>query len=512
MLQQLEKKDRDRQQLILMTEDTISFTRLAFLFCADSEMAASTDTSFEEVRTAILDKIQSSDVKSETEIYLSSIGSKVNTDKGNENAEKWLQWARGCRHLKIVSFPVPAGVLPKDCNCGELLDVKVASRGPDDAVYDANQMIRQRVARGNCFLRIDGGPYRGSRLVLYGLKKFTGGLGDDDDRDRGDNHTWHRYFTKPMESAARLVATRKANGEAAHLSCIELAGQLLICAGSKNVHQLFRTREDIKRYHGDRFRIAGEISEVIMDILEQMDPTNKNRLLRFLAHTGYTAIFEILSPDHQHVEDLSHLPGNCLRFITWTSPDLDPTSDSELCTVPPHIGIEIARALGLPTVDYTILPVTAVEERMTKVRQGYQYEGEVLYFLDESGEVIGLLKKKTIWYIICRAVREKVRAASSAKAKNPSTFCISVPVKKMEKRLSEIQTWLGLDEETLAAWKVLAIGFLKWALAGIDAGTIRHGQIGDKFPVLWKRYLEESGSSDKINSHFHEPEEDASDL
>ena len=32
-----------------------------------------------------------------------------------------------------------------------------------------------------------------------------------------------------------------------------------------------------------------------------------------------------------------------------------------------------------------------------QIRQGYQYEGEVLYFLDESGSVMGLLKKKTIW-------------------------------------------------------------------------------------------------------------------
>ena len=53
-----------------------------------------------------------------------------------------------------------------------------------------------QVARGNCFLHIDGGAERGFRLALYGLKKFTGGLGDDDDRDRGDNHTWQRYFTK----------------------------------------------------------------------------------------------------------------------------------------------------------------------------------------------------------------------------------------------------------------------------------------------------------------------------
>jgi hypothetical protein len=32
-------------------------------------------------------------------------------------------------------------------------------------------------------------------------------------------------------------------------------------------------------------------------------------LLQFLAATGYTGVFEILSPEHQHVEDLSYLSG-----------------------------------------------------------------------------------------------------------------------------------------------------------------------------------------------------------
>ena len=35
--------------------------------------------------------------------------------------------------------------------------------------------------------------------------------------------------------------------------------------------------EEIKRYRGDRFRIASEICEVIMNILEQMEATDKDR-------------------------------------------------------------------------------------------------------------------------------------------------------------------------------------------------------------------------------------------
>jgi len=34
---------------------------------------------------------------------------------------------------------------------------------------------------------------------------------------------------------------------------------------------------------------------------------------------------------------------------------------------------------------------------MFQIRRGVNVEGEVLYFLDSQGQVIGLLKKKSVW-------------------------------------------------------------------------------------------------------------------
>jgi len=35
--------------------------------------------------------------------------------------------------------------------------------------------------------------------LIYALKKFTGGMGDDDDRESGgDSQIWKKYFTKVM--------------------------------------------------------------------------------------------------------------------------------------------------------------------------------------------------------------------------------------------------------------------------------------------------------------------------
>ena len=58
---------------------------------------------------------------------------------------RWLSWARQVKHLKIVTSDVPVAILPNGIR-GQLHDVKVfTKRGPDDAVYDANKNIRDKV-------------------------------------------------------------------------------------------------------------------------------------------------------------------------------------------------------------------------------------------------------------------------------------------------------------------------------------------------------------------------------
>ena len=52
--------------------------------------------------------------------------------------------------------------------------------------------------------------------------------------------------------------------------------------------------------------------------------------------------------------------------------------------------------------------------------KGYGSEGEVMYFVNNKGHVIGLLKKKTAWYVLARAIREKARNAVRTFVKNPS--------------------------------------------------------------------------------------------
>ena len=63
-----------------------------------------------------------------------------------------------------------------------------------------------------------------------------------------------------------------------------------------------------------------------------------------------------------------------------------------------------------------LVAVEQIDDYLVKVRKDQGYEGVVLYFLDADLNVIGLLKKKTVWYIVLRAIREKLRSFLSAKS------------------------------------------------------------------------------------------------
>ncbi|XP_059169816.1 uncharacterized protein LOC131951425, partial [Physella acuta] len=179
----------------------------------------------DDLSNSINDPVDSFDFKSsissvdslnrdEVSNYFQSIDTKFDKETETIKVESWIEWAKRLKYLKLINTDVLDWILPKNCS-GELIDAKVfCARGPDDSIYDTYTLVRDGFARGNCFLRITRGPNKGSRCILYALKKFTGGLGDDDDRDKGDNVTWKKYFIKPLDAAKRVVATRKANGEA----------------------------------------------------------------------------------------------------------------------------------------------------------------------------------------------------------------------------------------------------------------------------------------------------------
>lgn len=88
------------------------------------------------------------------------------------------------------------------------------------------------------------------------------------------------------------------------------------------------------------------------------------------------------------------------------------------------------------------------------MRRFKQTEGLVLYYLIKD-KTIGLTKVKTIWYIIVRAIREKIKCSVSYKKKKP----LSDRINDIKTRLDEIQKWLGFCNKCLDKWKVCSFLF-----------------------------------------------------
>lgn len=405
-------------------------------------------------------------------------------------ARSWLSWCSSQKkRVKVVDYDIPCPVLPPGVK-GCLYDIKVdgGKRQPDDKLYNGNPDLREKVARGNTILYLND-QHNGVThdAVVFALKKFTGGMGDEDENQPETNHVWKDYFLKPFSFVSRVVCTTKANGEAAHLSARFLPGHgFVLIAGSKNVHMLVRQEKDINQYTGPRFDFAVAVSQAVFRMLNAMTPEKALILLSLLHHSRFTTVFEILQPTNQHVVDLSYLDQSELRFLSFSAPYGDQSQDS-YCAVSPETSFAIAAALGIPAVTFTVIDPAEVENRMNLVRQGHGYEGEVFYFVDSHNDVIGLLKKKTCWYVLSRAIREKAAAAENVRRRGGS-----FPSSKVEHRLQSIQTWLGFSDACLEQWMVLGRGFLDW--------TDRHGgNVRKNFPIMWKQFLESIDGNDNIS-------------
>ncbi len=104
-----------------------------------------------------------------------------------------------------------------------------------------------------------------------------------------------------------------------------------------------------------------------------------------------------------------------LKFITFTLNKIE-SNHTSLCSMPPQLAIRIGTLFGLSCVKQEPVAFEHIDDYLAKVRKDHGYEGVVLYFLDADLNVFGLLKKKTVWYIVLRAIREKLRGFLNAKS------------------------------------------------------------------------------------------------
>jgi hypothetical protein len=450
--------------------------------------------------------------------HVANILVKENSKLSDENTSEWLKWCQKSSKVKVVSSDVPYGILPPGVTV-KLHDAKVFggmnSHGPDDKIYNNDAEIRDKVARGNTVMEIHSTTTGQTNhdMVVFALKKFTGGMGDEDEDQPENDLVWQRYFQKPLEEVRKVVCMIKENGEAAHVSVRLIEGKFYFIAGSKNVHLIFQTEKDIDLYKDSRYMVAKTIAEAWLREIQQLDKAKLTLLLNYMHLSKLTAIFEILCPDYQHVVDLSYLNKPKLKFLTLTT-QYSKQSSPSLCAVAPDACIEFGRALGLDTAKYEIVDAADSEKRMGEIRAGYGYEGEVMYFLDADDTTVGLLKKKTTWYVLCRAIREKVSNAFSAFKKNPGGWTKQLSnshLLRIDNRVDQIRKWLELSELEATKWKTLGKDFQNWLIANLkaDLNNMDKYAVRGNFPQLWNSFLTGASISDKVdNMEEEEPKED----
>ena len=158
---------------------------------------------------------------------------------------------------------------------------------------------------------------------------------------------------------------------------------------------MISTYSDIEKYLDSRFQYAKVIARAVLDTLSSFNDSSLSLLLNFLHYTKLTAVFELLQPKYQHIENLSNLQNNTLQFIAWTLPyDQNNRNSKSYCAISPDKGIQFAQKLGFQTVIYDSIDPRDVPSRMDSIRISHGFEGEVMYFMDECENVIGLMKKK----------------------------------------------------------------------------------------------------------------------
>jgi len=398
--------------------------------------------------------------------------------------------------VRIVSQSVPDGILPEQYTCN-LHDIRVGGHGPDDAIYNKHVDIRQKIPRGTTIVSlVDNNNVETLDVVLYANRKFTGAVGDEDETQPENNEIWRSYCIDNPDEAEKIVAMDKLNGEAAHFSGRFIDGKFYIITGSKNVHMIIGCEEDIEKYEGDRFRIAKVVAKAVWKHLSQMQEKHQQFLFNLLHHTKSTVVSEILQPDNQHIVNLSDVKEPTLTVVCMT-PTVSDESEISLTALPPHHCLELFKALEFTTASYQIIDRNNLDELIKTKRSERNKEGHVLYYVKSSEggfeNTIGMVKTKTIWYVIMRALREKAVYTFTA-AKKRHGWSLEDRISSTHKRFNEIQTWMKFSNEYLNEWNKLSKLFLQWLNGEINNNGQSGENIRPQFPIIWETFLRSTGN------------------
>jgi energy-coupling factor transporter ATP-binding protein EcfA2 len=293
--------------------------------------------------------------------------------------------------------------------------------GQDDAVYERNEEVWERVPRGHCIVSAatgSGEEYVGVGEML-GMRKF--------------GYREAKYGHR--DQIVTVVAIEKENGECAHLGAFTHRGVRYWMSGSKHVTIIFRddnAKEDIESFKGmQRTKMACRVASLAADTLAKLEKDRRYRFHDELAKNDWTANAEVIFADSQHIVDYNEI--NELRFYAITGPG--PSTQYGLCALGPDQSKELFERAGLHAIKRLPRVVYQSDEYKAQVQEiarRENSEGCVMYGEDQAGRVMCMWKEKSYPYVMERIVREAIKGH---KVGNELLSYVQNRLSKMDKEL-----------------------------------------------------------------------------
>jgi hypothetical protein len=266
----------------------------------------------------------------------------------------------------------------------------------DDAIYTASAFLRMHMPRGMAVYD-DGTDF----FVIRGFLKFTGISSGDEDEESTvtDNTNAFMYSGKTLTDCSRFISTEKSNGENGKWAIRRCKdGSYIIFAGSKNAMKYWKLGDNpTTEFNSDGYLPCESIAQWVYDYCENMTDDIRNEFIKVVADNEWTLMFEINHPDSEHVFPIDEMRMDFVSIL-----------DSMAHPIDCQTAFNFFSKYGLTHVSYSVHDYTneCFNELIESTRSRTDTEGIVIYLYDDTITCIGLIKIKTDYYVIARAIRE----------------------------------------------------------------------------------------------------------
>ena len=153
-------------------------------------------------------------------------------------------------------------------------------------------------------------------------------------------------------------------------------------------------------------------------------------------------------------------------------------------SVHPMVGAAMARYFGFGSVldDVTVYCKDDLDKACQKISKRWISEGSVIILLDDDNKVVELVKVKAWWYVLLRAIREKVRGISTL-----SQLTSLYP--RIHKRMMEIERDMEVESSYTYQFSRLGVLFAEYLYLHHLSKGVENRQIMDSYPSYWSSFL-----------------------